>query len=265
MTCKEIKKINPNIKLRILNWNIASGDMRYNSRSLSGVCEAILSLKPDIFSLQEIDRNAARSSNVDMPNNISQQTSYSYVFQPSFSNPFEYGNCIFYNEDKFYLTQKTWIQLPNKSTHIGYIPQQYEDEPRSALICKFKAKGSLEFMVINTHLAHTQMHRFSRIRKAQIVKILDFITSEDSKIPTIISGDFNAPWNNEDILPLSNYLNINSINIEYTQIYGCKKKRLAVDHFFSNNIKCLKCFAVEKLQLSDHLIICCDFILPNSE
>ncbi len=68
-------------KLRVLSYNIHHGEGVDGKLDLERIAKVILSVEPDIVSLQEVDRNVPRSKGVDQPAELAKLTKMNAIFE----------------------------------------------------------------------------------------------------------------------------------------------------------------------------------------
>lgn len=158
--------------MRITTYNIHKSvglDYRRNPRR---ILDVINEIDADLVILQEVDRRIGRRISTISRELLASHTDY----QVANINIREHslgwhGNVILMR--KHYRVQKSWrIELPVL-------------EPRGA-ICVDIQCNNISIRCIATHLG-----LLPRIRKKQVRKIFADLASSETKLPTIIAGDFN--------------------------------------------------------------------------
>ncbi len=100
-------------------------------------------------------------------------------------------SCIFYRSDKFDLLDSGTFWLSDTPTVVGstYEGSQY---PRICTYVHLKDKVTgLEYIHMNTHLAHEGGQAGRDVRVKQVSVLLNKLHELDAKVPVVITGDFN--------------------------------------------------------------------------
>lgn len=158
---------------RIMSYNIHHGEGMDDIVDCNRIGDIILSLAPEVVGLQEVDSVASRSGNIDILNQLAQQTGMYATFGASIPlGDGKYGNGIL-TKEKPLSTKK--ISLPGA------------EEARTALIVELG-----RYVVVNTHLSLDNKERKESV--ALITKAI-----EDYDKPVFLIGDLNAEPDSEPI------------------------------------------------------------------
>lgn len=166
--------------LRILTYNIYHGETTDGRIDMDLFASIIREVKPDLVSLQEVDKNATRTGVIDITDELSKRTGLKgyFVKHRDFQGG-EYGNAIL---SRFPVTDIDVIE-GYKSTPSGItIP-----------FAKIKLAKGTEIIFNCTHLS-TRLED----RKAQAHQLMDYYSGAGG-MPMIITGDLNAEPHHEEI------------------------------------------------------------------
>ncbi len=163
------------IKLRVLSYNIHHGAGIDGKLDLKRIADVINSVKPDLVSLQEVERNTSRTGQVDQPAELSKLTGLNAVFEKNidFAGGY-YGNAI--------LSRFPIVEVNN---HL--LPNIDQGEQRGALVAKVEIADKLPLVFVATHLDHRRDDR-ERIKSAEFINQL----AAKWEAPAILAGDLNA-------------------------------------------------------------------------
>jgi endonuclease/exonuclease/phosphatase family metal-dependent hydrolase len=169
---------------RVMIYNIHAGKDAKGVDNLARVAKLVDSVRADVVLLQEVDRNTARSGNVDQPAELARLTGYHVVFGKSLDyQGGDYGIAIM---SRWRITSDTAIHLPVDP------PQERSGgsyEPRIAVRAIIDAPGA-PIAFVNTHLDPSGDDRW---RKQEIRTVLDIVDALRKRgIATFAGGDFNS-------------------------------------------------------------------------
>ena len=169
-------------RLRVLSYNIHHGEGVDKRIDVARIANVIRSVSPDVVALQEVDRRAKRSGNVDQPAELARLTDMNVVFGRNIDlQGGHYGNAVL---SKFPIVNHNNVHL--KSFENG--------EQRGVLICELQPKSIDEtILFMGTHLDH---RRDGQERLASAEQI-NGIALERLSIAAILAGDLNATRNSQ--------------------------------------------------------------------
>jgi len=163
------------IRLRVLCYNIHHAEGVDGKLDVPRIARVILSVKPDLVALQEMDQKTKRTQKVDQVAELARLTKMKSVFGANIDfQGGHYGNAIL---SRFPITRHKNHHLPNMDS----------GEQRGVLesVIKVSKEESILFMV--THLDH---RRPDAERRAS-AKFINQMIGEQKNIPAILAGDFN--------------------------------------------------------------------------
>ena len=172
--------------LRVLSYNIHHGEGVDGKLDLKRIAQLISAVRPDLVSLQEVDRKTARVGKMDQPARLAEWTGLHVLFEQNI--PYQggdYGNAIL-------------SRFPVQSSRNHKLPNHDGGEQRGALEAKIllpAGHGSLIFYA--THLDH-RPDATERLASARALEKL----VRNSKSPLgILAGDLNSRLSGE-VLPI---------------------------------------------------------------
>ena len=239
-----MEKVSSYNDVSVMQWNLhISRDM--NSRfNLKAQADVILQQNPDVVVLNEVDKNCARTGNVDMTKTLATLTGMCfYQFAGAAILPPEglYGNAIL---SRFFMELVgSWL-IPSAS-----------DETRSITLVKIYAPSP--FLVALTHLNHRSTLEEDAIRVNAVTKIDEIIKQNNSgNLPVILVGDFNCfpdsnPVKTLDALGWSLEKPIAS--------FPANNPELKIDHFYKEKadtrFEVIERIGIDEKVASDHIPI----------
>ena len=240
--------------VKLMTYNIQIG--KNSSRTgidLSRTAAAIARVNPDVVSLNEVDVNADRSGNLDMPQVLGQQLNMQYTFgMASLREPGEYGNAIL-------------SKLPMTRVEVFPIPATL-DESRSATVALIG--GETPFYLITTHFSYQGDDATEAIR-IQAVEAITSLIAEKGYTPAVLMGDLNTTPDGE-VLPKLRELGWKIANdVDLTQkSFPANNPKELLDYIAAYPANCAE-FAnyrvVNEPEASDHRPVYAEikFISPN--
>lgn len=158
-------------ELRIVSYNIKHGEGMDGKLNLERTAEVLKKLNADVITLQEVDKNCARSGGVDQAAFLAEKLGMHHFFAKAINlGEGEYGNAVL-------------SKLPIEQTKLHQLPGGGEKR----VVAEVQVKGDAGLIsVCSVHLDH----KGEQVRVEQIKEIERF-TSE-YKHPVIMTGDFNA-------------------------------------------------------------------------
>ena len=163
------------VRLRVLCYNIHHAEGVDGKLDLPRIARIILSVKPDLVALQEVDQNTKRTGQVDQAAELSRLTKMKSIFGSNIDfQGGHYGNVIL---SRFPIVRQKNLHLPNVDS----------GEQRGVLESVIKVSEDQSIFFLATHLDHRRPDE-ERLASAKFIN--QMIDSHDSK-PAILAGDFN--------------------------------------------------------------------------
>jgi len=161
-------------EIRVLSYNIQHGEGNDDKLDLERTAATIVAQNPDLVAIQEVDRFAGRTQNIDQAARLGELTGMYSVFGKTI--PFdggEYGLVIL-------------SKYPIKGHKITQLPQMGDLEDRGVLEAEIQLDDNRTLLFACTHFCHISEER----RISQAEKINELFAERDGLI--ILAGDFNA-------------------------------------------------------------------------
>lgn len=164
-----------NLRLRILSYNIHHAEGVDGKLDVPRIAQVILSVKPDLVALQEVDKNTTRTGKVNQDIELAHLTKMNSVFGSNITfQGGQYGNAIL---SKFPIIKNKNFLLPNVDS----------GEQRGLLQSQIQISNKENVLFFSTHLDH----RRSDTERLASAEAINQIISLDNKSPAILAGDFN--------------------------------------------------------------------------
>ena len=164
-----------NLRLRILSYNIHHAEGVDGKLDVPRIAQVILSVKPDLVALQEVDKNTTRTGKVNQDIELAHLTKMNSVFGSNITfQGGQYGNAIL---SKFPIIKNKNFLLPNVDS----------GEQRGLLRSQIQISNKENVLFFSTHLDH----RRSDTERLASAEAINQIISLDNKSPAILAGDFN--------------------------------------------------------------------------
>lgn len=174
----------------------------------------------DVFALQEVDNNAARSRHLNVAEYIaggrnwafSESVRFGYL-KPTDQIPYKAPANGTTEDATSGVALVSTKAFTSKRIDLGPQDQDYwsksrleqrEIEPRSAIVGCINVENGRNLWVIATHLSYTKDRNLSsQFRAAQIALLNNYIATRIPRDePLIVMGDFNATPQNPDMKPM---------------------------------------------------------------
>ncbi len=166
----------PPVRVRVLSYNIHHGEGVDTVLDLDRIARVIRSVTPDLVSLQEVDRRAARSKSVDQPAELAGLTGLHVVFGANIPlQGGDYGNAVL----------SRWPILRSENHRL---PNVDAGEQRGVLEVHVEAPGAGSPLVLwATHFDH-RPNDAERVASAQAIE--DRVLTQPG-VPALLVGDLN--------------------------------------------------------------------------
>jgi endonuclease/exonuclease/phosphatase family metal-dependent hydrolase len=159
--------------LRVLSYNIRHGAGIDDSVDLRRAAAVIVSQRPDVVLLQEIDVGTTRTGGVDQARALAELTGLRYH---------AFGRFMDYRGGAYGMAALSATPILDSITYV--LPEG--EEPRSALAVRIRPRPSLPAMVfVGIHLYRTEPERL-----AQAKRLVEALAGASD--PVLLIGDFNS-------------------------------------------------------------------------
>jgi endonuclease/exonuclease/phosphatase family metal-dependent hydrolase len=163
-------------QLRVLTYNIHHGEGTDGKFDLERIAKIIVSVKPDVVAVQEVDRKTKRAGGVDQAAALARLTGLHA----------EFGKAIDYSGGEY--GQAILTKVKSAGVEVHALPSDGKSEPRVALSVRLKpAKDLPELIFVGTHLCHQREP--NRVAQAREINRL-FPDKEGPSV--LLAGDLNA-------------------------------------------------------------------------
>lgn len=183
------------VALRVLTYNIHHGAGVDGKLDLERIAKVMMSVKPDLIAIQEVDRKTSRTKQVDQANRLAELTGMKVAFGPNIEfGGGQYGNAIL---SRFPILRSENQKLPNHE--MG--------EQRGALIVEVDLPDREENVIfISTHFDH----RPDDTERCASAKWMNLLIEEIPDQPIILAGDLNDVIGSKTLTTLdSNWMRTN--------------------------------------------------------
>lgn len=225
-------------ELRVLTYNIHHGVGMDGKLDLKRIAKVILSERPDLVALQEVDVKVKRSNVIDQAETLGKLCKMNFAFGGNIKlQGGEYGNAIL---SKYEFVENENTKLPNFEA----------GEQRGILTAKIKVQGleqPLDFF--STHFDHRR-NDTERFLSAQAVNA--WLEATKASI-SIVAGDFNDEVHSRTITELEkSWVRSNDTILPTIPV---KKPTRQIDFVFASKnskLTCLKTKVLNEAVASDH-------------
>lgn len=175
------------VRLRVLCYNIHHAEGVDGKLDVPRIARVILSVKPDLVALQEVDQKTKRTQMVDQVAELARLTKMKSVFGANIDfQGGHYGNAIL---SRFPITRHKNHHLPN--VDMG--------EQRGVLESMIKVSKDRNILFMVTHFDH---RRPDQERRAS-AKFINQMMGKHENTPAILSGDLNDVPNSATLKEIS--------------------------------------------------------------
>jgi endonuclease/exonuclease/phosphatase family metal-dependent hydrolase len=224
--------------IRVLTYNIRHGEGMDKQVDLERIAEVIKAAKPDLVSLQEVDRGVPRTASVDEAEVLGGLCRMHPVFEKNADmQGGDYGNAIL-------------SRYPIESHRNYHLPRIGNNEQRGLLEVHVRVGGKpLTFYA--THLDH---QKNDRERMESIEKLRDLLTQQQGE-PAIVAGDFNAEPETPVIAKVKSFLRVCTDEDLATNSFPADKPDRRIDYVLytdDGRLECVESHVIEEPVASDH-------------
>jgi endonuclease/exonuclease/phosphatase family metal-dependent hydrolase len=180
------RKVKP-LRLRVLCYNIHHAEGVDGKLDVPRIARVILSVKPDLVALQEVDQKTKRTQKVDQLAELARLTKMKSAFGPNIDfQGGRYGNAIL---SRFPIARHKNHHLPNIDS----------GEQRGVLESEIKVSKEESILFMATHFDH---RRPDAERRAS-AKFINQMMGKHESTPAILAGDFNDVPNSPTLKEIS--------------------------------------------------------------
>ncbi|QDV47636.1 Endonuclease/Exonuclease/phosphatase family protein [Stieleria neptunia] len=171
-----VARANEPLRLRLLSYNIHHGEGVDGKLDLKRIAEVILSVKPDLVALQEVDQNASRSRSIDQPAELARLTKLNVAFGANIPlQGGQYGNAVL-------------SRFPIVRHHNHRLPNIDDGEQRGVIEAEIQVPSSATpILMLATHFDHRRDDR-ERFASANAIEQMISVRAEQ---PALLLGDLN--------------------------------------------------------------------------
>jgi len=224
--------------LRLMTYNVHHCEGSDGKLDVERIAKVIQDQNCDLVALQELDRNTARSKQVDQLEVLAKLTGMQPFFGKSIDHAGgEYGVGVL-------------SRLPVSEHKTTKLPSGAKREQRVALEVVVQPREGEKFVFVSTHLDHSSGEHD---REKQTAQLFQMFSSGERQ--AILAGDFNAPTSRPEIATLlQKWTDVDSEKLSPT--IPVTKPTVKIDYIFLPNNSPWQVVAVEVLHepiASDHL------------
>ncbi|MBC8326256.1 MAG: endonuclease/exonuclease/phosphatase family protein [Verrucomicrobia subdivision 3 bacterium] len=163
------------VRLRVLCYNIHHAAGVDGKLDVPRIARVIQSVKPDLVTLQEVDRNTTRTGKVDQAAELARLTRMHHVFGANIAfQGGQYGNAIL---SRFPIGEHRNHLLPNVD----------DGEQRGVLAATVQVSKGRSLRLLATHFDH----RRPDAERLASAKFVNQLAAKRSEMPAIFAGDLN--------------------------------------------------------------------------
>ncbi len=168
-------------EIRVLTYNIRHGEGMDHKIDLSRIAKVIVSAKPDIVALEEVDQGVKRTKRVDEPRELARLAGMKVVFGRNIT--FQGGG---YGTAVLTKLPIRWCQKVKLKSFYESTPEH--EEQRGVQVIQLGDRRSPGVLFLCTHLDYRPPDDERMASAATINKLVKKYGDE----PAIVAGDFNA-------------------------------------------------------------------------
>ena len=240
------KETDTSQRIRVLSYNIHHGEGIDRKLDLKRIARVILSVKPDLVALQEVDQNTDRTNKVDQPAELARMTKMHVAFGGNIKfQGGQYGNAVL---SKFPIRRHKNHALPNLD----------DGEQRGILEVEVEFTKGLAIALFATHLDHRAKDR-ERIASAR--KINELVTSRRGTA-ALLAGDLNATPGSATLIEFSRQWKRANVKISPTVPVRTPTRQIDYVMFrVANGWRAVETRVLDEAVASDHRAILAVFDL----
>lgn len=174
--CPVAKAAEP-LRLTVLSYNIHHAEGVDGKLDVERISRVILSVKPDLVALQEVDKNVKRSESVDQPAELARLTKMNVVFGANIDlQGGHYGNAILSRHP-----------ISKHQNHL--LPNIDKSEQRGVIEAEIMLPDMKQpLLLLATHFDFRRDER----ERLESVKVINELAAKHAARPALLAGDLNA-------------------------------------------------------------------------
>ena len=233
--------------IRVMTYNIHHAEGMDGNINLDPIASLIHSAKVDLVGLQEVDRYADRSHNLDMIKNLAHLTGMHWAFGKNLDlKNGDYGNGIL-----------TSFPISHQK-NLNYT--MVESSERRGLLQVVINVNNQEIVFMNTHIDH----RLDEAESISNVKQISSFANSYGGSPIIISGDFNQTPESAIIKEMElEFINASSTISQPFLTYPSANLKTQIDYIFTSKDWKIQSIEVPYSLASDHLPLVAEISLES--
>ncbi len=228
-------------QLRVLSYNIHHAEGVDRKLDVERIARIILSVKPDVVALQEVDRKVKRTGSVDQPAELARLTEMNIVFGANIElQGGHYGNAVL---SRFPITRHKNHLLPNIDG----------SEQRGVIEAEMRLPNSDQtLLLLATHLDFRPDQR-ERLASA---KFINELIADHPQHPALLAGDLNATPDSETLQLLgTKWIRTNEVPMATVPVDQPRRQIDFILHRPANRWKVVEVKVLDEAIASDHRAI----------
>lgn len=172
------------VRLRVLSYNIHHAEGVDRKLDVERIAKVILSVKPDVVSLQEVDQNVKRTNGVDQPAELARLTEMNVIFGANIKlQGGHYGNAVL-----------SRFPIARHKNHL--LPNIDNGEQRGVIEAEIQVpQADQTVLLLATHLDHRADER----ERLESAKVINELIASHPEQPALLAGDLNATPESETL------------------------------------------------------------------
>lgn len=165
------------VRLRVLSYNIHHAEGVDRKLDLERIAKVILSVKPDVAALQEVDKNVKRTGSIDQPAELARLTEMNFIFGANIElQGGHYGNAVL-----------SRFSIARHKNHL--LPNIDNGEQRGVIEAEIQVPQTDQtVLLLATHLDHRADER----ERLESAKVINELIASHPEQPALLAGDLNA-------------------------------------------------------------------------
>ncbi|MEZ6056760.1 MAG: endonuclease/exonuclease/phosphatase family protein [Planctomycetaceae bacterium] len=229
------------IRLRLLSYNIHHGEGVDRNLDLERIADVILSVKPDLVALQEVDQKVKRTESIDQPTELARLTKMNVIFGANIDlQGGHYGNAVL-------------SRFPITSDKNHHLPNIDNSEQRGVIEAEIKLPDSeVSLLLLATHLDFRADER----ERLASVEVINAFADKHPERHALLAGDMNATPDSKTLRQLEK--NWTRVNEKPMATVPVNQPTQQIDYILfrpANRWKVVEVKVLEEAVASDHRAI----------